>query len=158
MSLRSTNNTNKTKGGKAMNTVNISGMILDEPRLREEQNGAQHLTFRLGVRHRTAAGEWRKEAYKVSAWHKAARWGSENLEKGALVHIQGYLTQHQMKTGEMSFTFVEIVAEEFAPLRIVSAVRSQRGIPAQVRDEAKPDIPEIPDVPSVEAEYPIAGA
>ena len=142
-----------------MNTVSISGMILDEPMLREEQNGVLHLAFRLGVRHRTAAGEWRKEAYKVSAWHKTARWGSDNLAKGRLVYIHGYLTQHLVRNGDMSIVQVEIAAEEFLPLQSGFEAKANR-TPANAKGQENNE-PELPDtmaeMPSVESEYPIDG-
>lgn len=142
-----------------MNTVNISGMILDEPMLREEQNGALHLAFRLGVRHRTAAGEWRKEVYKVSAWHKAAQWGADNLAKGKLVYIQGYLTQHLVRNGDMSIVQVEIAADEFLPLQSGSDAKANRSAAsAQGQGNAAPELTgAAAEMPSVESEYPIDG-
>ena len=142
-----------------MNTVNISGMILDEPMLREEQNGVLHLAFRLGVRHRTAAGEWRKEAYKVSAWHKTARWGADNLTKGQTVCIQGYLTQHLVRNGDMSIVQVEIAADEFLPLQTGSDAKAKR-TPANAkgRESDEPELPDaVAEMLSVESEYPIDG-
>lgn len=142
-----------------MNTVNISGMILDDPMLREEQNGTLHLAFRLGVRHRTAAGEWRKEAYKVSAWHKTARWGADNLAKGRLVYIQGYLTQHLVRNGDMSTVQVEIAADEFLPLQTGSEAKVNRAPGnAKGRENDEPELPDaVVEMLSVESEYPIDG-
>ena len=100
-----------------MNNVSISGYIMDEPELREEQGGIAHLVFNLSVRHKTRAGEIRKESYRVSAWYKTAQWGISNLAKGQLVAIQGYLTQRQVVVGNIVGTSTEIVAEEFLPMR-----------------------------------------
>lgn len=100
-----------------MNKVFISGMVAEAPALRMEQGEVPHLVLNLSVRHRTKDGEVRKELYRVSAWHSAARWGAENLAKGQLAGMQGYLTQRTIHADGMTAAAVEIVAEEFLPMR-----------------------------------------
>ena len=96
-----------------MNRVFLSGMVTSVPVLRMEPGEVPHLTFGLSVRHRTRAGEFRSETYRVSAWYNAARWGAEKLSRGQITGIQGYLTQRKIsRDGSPAFA-TEIVAEEF---------------------------------------------
>ena len=96
-----------------MNRVFLSGMVTSAPVLRMEPGEIPHLTFGLSVRHRTRAGEFRSETYRVSAWYNAARWGAEKLSRGQITGIQGYLTQRKIsRDGSPAFA-TEIVAEEF---------------------------------------------
>ena len=96
-----------------MNRVFLSGMVMSAPVLRMESGEIPHLTFGLSVRHRTRAGEFRSETYRVSAWYSAARWGAERLSRGQIAGIQGYLTQRKIsRDGSPAFA-TEIVAEEF---------------------------------------------
>lgn len=96
-----------------MNKVFLSGYIMDSPVMRLEANEVSHLTFKLGVQHRTKAGEIRREAYRISAWNASAQWGGTHLTKGQTVGIQGYLTQHQISMGTVSVVATEVAAEEF---------------------------------------------
>ena len=96
-----------------MNNVFLSGMVTSVPVLRMESGEIPHLTFGLSVRHRTRAGEFRSETYRVSAWYSAARWGAEHLARGQVIGVQGYLTQRKIsRDGSPAFA-TEIVAEEF---------------------------------------------
>lgn len=96
-----------------MNRVFLSGMVMSAPVLRMEPGEIPHLTFALSVRHRTRAGEFRSETYRVSAWYNAARWGAEHLARGQVIGVQGYLTQRKIaRDGSPAFA-TEIVAEEF---------------------------------------------
>ena len=70
-----------------MNKVFISGVVAEVPALRMEQGETPHLVLNLSVRHRTKDGEVRKELYRVSAWHSAAKWGADNLTRGQLVGV-----------------------------------------------------------------------
>ena len=96
-----------------MNRVFLSGMVTSAPVLRMEPGEIPHLTFALSVRHRTRAGEFRSETYRMSAWYSAARWGAEHLTRGQVIGVQGYLTQRKIaRDGGPAFA-TEIVAEEF---------------------------------------------
>ena len=96
-----------------MNRVFLSGIVMSAPVLRMEPGEIPHLTFALSVRHRTRAGEFRSETYRVSAWYNAARWGAEHLARGQVIGVQGYLTQRKIaRDGSPAFA-TEIVAEEF---------------------------------------------
>ena len=55
-----------------MNKVFLSGRIATEPQLRTENGDAAHLALLLSVQHKTRAGEVRREAYRVNAWHDVA--------------------------------------------------------------------------------------
>ena len=87
-----------------MNRVFLSGMVTSAPVLRMEPGEIPHLTFALSVRHRTRAGEFRSETYRMSAWYSAARWGAEHLARGQVIGVQGYLTQRKIaRDGSLSF-------------------------------------------------------
>ena len=100
-----------------MNKVFISGKIAERPMLRKEAGEIPHLTLRLSVRHRAKSGELRREIYRVSAWHSAAEWGVENLSKGQVIGVQGYLTQRRVNAGNIAAVETEIAVDEFLPMR-----------------------------------------
>ena len=83
-----------------MNRLYIDGMIASEPIFKMEPGEVPHLTFRLGVRHKTRSGETRFEYYRVSAWHKTALWAQDRLRRGQLVSVAGYLTQRTVQRAE----------------------------------------------------------
>lgn len=113
-----------------MNRVFLSGMVMSAPVLRMESGEIPHLTFGLSVRHRTRAGEFRSETYRVSAWYNAARWGAEKLSRGQITGIQGYLTQRKIsRDGSPAFA-TEIVAEEFLFVHPARANASAQASPA----------------------------
>ena len=95
-----------------MNQVNITGMIANEPIFREETGGIPHTILSLQHRHKTHAGELRKETYRVSAWHGVARWARDNVAVGQIVTVHGYLTQRKTKDGAI---VTEICADEIVP-------------------------------------------
>ena len=100
-----------------MNKVFLTGMIANAPTLRMESGEVPHLTFRLGVRHKTRSGETRFEYYRVSAWHKTALWAQDKLRRGQLVSVAGYLTQRTVQRAEETMRCAEIVAEQFQLLK-----------------------------------------
>ena len=113
-----------------MNNVFLSGMVTSVPVLRMESGEIPHLTFGLSVRHRTRAGEFRSETYRVSAWYSAARWGAEHLARGQVIGVQGYLTQRKIsRDGSPAFA-TEIVAEEFLFAHPARANASAQASPA----------------------------
>ena len=100
-----------------MNRLYIDGMIASEPVFKMEPGEVPHLTFRLGVRHKTRSGETRFEYYRVSAWHKTALWAQDKLRRGQLVSVAGYLTQRTVYRTEETLRCAEIVAEQFQLLK-----------------------------------------
>ena len=118
-----------------MNKVFISGMITEKPELRMEPGDIPHLILHLSVRHKIKSGELRSEVYRVSAWHSTAKWGAENLNKGQIVGVQGYLTQRPVHMDNVTAVATEIAADEFLPMR--SALREESREAAEVSlDEA----------------------
>lgn len=109
-----------------MNKVFISGMVMGTPALHTGTDGTQHLTLTLGVRHKTRAGEIRRESYRVSAWGNVAEWGSKSLTTGQIVGVQGYLTQRQVKTDGICAVAVEVAAEEFLVMRLPRVETEER--------------------------------
>ena len=59
-----------------MNRLYIDGMIASEPVFKMEPGGVPHLTFRLGVRHKTRSG-----AVSSSAWRGISRSGRCSARK-----------------------------------------------------------------------------
>ena len=118
-----------------MNNLFISGKVVEQPALRLEGGDAPHLTFTLRVAHRTRAGERRAEDYRVNAWNRIAQWGVENLARGQLVAVHGYLTQSASRGNA-----VEITATEFMPMEIPKASAAPEEAPefaAPVREAAE---------------------
>ena len=99
-----------------MNKVFLSGRIATEPQLRTENRDAAHLALLLSVQHKTRAGEVRREASRVTAWHDVALWGAKNLARGQRIGVCGYLTQRQVNAGGISALATEVVAEEILPM------------------------------------------
>lgn len=105
-----------------MNKVFLSGRIATEPQLRTESGDAAHLALLLSVQHKTRAGEVRREAYRVNAWHDVALWGAKNLARGQRIGVCGYLTQRQVNAGGISALATEVVAEEILPMNAAANV------------------------------------
>lgn len=116
-----------------MNRLYIDGLIAGEPVFRMEPGEVPHLTFRLGVRHKTRSGEVRSEYYRVSAWHKAALWARDRLRRGQLVSVAGYLTQRTVRREEETLHCTEIVAEQF---RALEPLGKAKAAPAQENSSA----------------------
>lgn len=104
-----------------MNKVFLSGRIATEPQLRTENGDAAHLALLLSVQHKTRAGEVRREAYRVNAWHDVALWGAKNLARGQRIGVCGYLTQRQVNAGGISALATEVVAEEILPMNAAAS-------------------------------------
>ena len=103
-----------------MNKVFITGRIVGQPVLRMEQGDIPHLIFGLAVRHRTKAGDVHKEVYPISAWNQVAQWGAENLQKGQVVGVQGYLAQRSINVSNVRTIVTEIAVDEFLPMLMVT--------------------------------------
>ena len=116
-----------------MNRVFLSGMVMSAPVLRMESGEIPHLTFGLSVRHRTRAGEFRSETYRVSAWYNAARWGAEKLSRGQITGIQGYLTQRKIsRDGSPAFATEIVAVNSSLPIRR-ERVFPRRQVPRRLR-------------------------
>lgn len=118
-----------------MNKVFISGMIAEKSELRMEPGDIPHLILHLSVRHKVRSGELRSEVYRVSAWRNVAQWGAENLSKGQIVGVQGYLTQRSVRMDNVTAVATEIAADEFLPMRQALREESQEAAEAPL-DEA----------------------
>ena len=116
-----------------MNRLYIDGMIAGEPVFKMEPGEVPHLTFRLGVRHKTRSGETRDEYYRVSAWHRTALWARDRLRRGQLVNVAGYLTQRTVQRAEETLYCAEIVAEQ---LRALKPLGEAKNAPAQENSSA----------------------
>ena len=120
-----------------MNKVFLSGRIATEPQLRTENGDAAHLALLLSVQHKTRAGEVRREAYRVNAWHDVALWGAKNLARGQRIGVCGYLTQRQVNAGGISALATEVVAEEILPMNAAA------GASTTAQEAVKPDAPSL---------------
>lgn len=120
-----------------MNKVFLSGRIATEPQLRTENGDAAHLALLLSVQHKTRAGEVRREAYRVNAWHDVALWGAKNLARGQRIGVCGYLTQRQVNAGGISALATEVVAEEILPMNAAASTSTA------AQEAFKPDAPSL---------------
>lgn len=118
-----------------MNKVFISGMIAGKPELKMEPGEIPHLVLRLSIRHKLKSGEVRSELYRVSAWHNTARWGAENLDKGQVIGVQGYLTQRPIRADNVTAVATEIAVDEFLQLHKAPREESRETAAAPI-DEA----------------------
>ena len=100
-----------------MNRLYMDGIIASKPVFKMEPGEAPHLTFRLGVRHKTRSGEMRFEYYRISAWHKTALWAQDKLQRGQLISVAGYLTQRRVQRTEETLHCAEIVAKQLRLLK-----------------------------------------
>lgn len=116
-----------------MNKVFITGKIVGQPVLRMEQGDVPHLIFGLSVRHRTKAGDVHKEVYPISAWSQVAQWGAENLQKGQIVGVQGYLAQRSINVSNVRTIVTEIAVDEFLPMLMTA--NDQKNV-AEANEEA----------------------
>lgn len=112
-----------------MNKVYISGMITEKSELRMEPGDIPHLILHLSVRHKIRSGELRSEVYRVNAWRNMARWGVDNLHRGQIIGVQGYLTQRPVRMDNVTAVATEIAADEFLPMR--QTLREESGEAAE---------------------------
>ena len=101
-----------------MNKVFVSGKIVNDLIPRTFEDNGMHLVIKLCIRHKTRSGELRSEWYRINAWNGVAKWASENLKRGQLISVQGYLTQRQIRNADAIITATEITATEFTVDRI----------------------------------------
>lgn len=118
-----------------MNKVFISGMITEKSELRMEPGEIPHLILHLSVRHKVKSGELRSEVYRVSAWRNTAKWGAENLSKGQIIGVQGYLTQRLIRMDNATAVTTEVAVDEFLSMRQTLREESQEAAEALL-DEA----------------------
>ena len=111
-----------------MNRLYIDGKIASEPVFKMEFGEVPHLTFWLGVRHKTRSGETRFEYYRVSAWHRTALWAQDRLRRGQFVSVAGYLTQRTVQRAEEKLHCAEIVVEQF---QLLNALGKAKETPVQ---------------------------
>ena len=121
-----------------MNKFIGSGLIMNIA-FREENSGIPHTIISLGMRHKTRAGETRRETYRVSAWNTTALWAKDNLRVGQIIALLGYLTQRTTKDGHST---TEIAAEEFIPSLQTSYSNDQPSSPSGANDTDHPEMPE----------------
>ena len=114
---------------KDMNKAVISGMITEKSELRMEPGDIPHLILHLSVRHKIRSGEFCSEIYRVSAWRNMARWGVDNLRRGQIIGVQGYLTQRPVRMDNVTAVSTEIAVDEFLPMR--QALREESGEAAE---------------------------
>lgn len=115
-----------------MNNLFICGRIVEQPALRMEGGTAPHLILTLRVAHRTRTGERRAEDYRVNAWNRIAQWGMENLARGQVVVVHGYLTQNASNGSA-----TEITAMEFMPLEAPAVSAASEEAPESVNPAAE---------------------
>ncbi len=84
-----------------INQVALAGRLVQDPELRQTENGAQRLVARLAVNrsYRDRNGDWQEEAsfFQIVFWHKEAELWANRLHKGSPVLATGRLRSHTWK-------------------------------------------------------------
>jgi single-strand DNA-binding protein len=85
----------------AINQVALAGRLVQDPELRQSENGALRLTAYLAVNrsYRDRSGEWQEEAsfFNIVLWHKQAEYAASRLHKGSPVLVTGRLHSYSWK-------------------------------------------------------------
>lgn len=96
-----------------MNKVFLSGIVAEEPKLKPSDGTFKHADLVISIRHKTVDGSTKKELYPIHCWNGLAEWTMQNIARGQLVTVEGYLTR---RTG-VEVTAREIVAGEMMKAR-----------------------------------------
>jgi single-strand DNA-binding protein len=97
----------------AINQVALAGRLVQDPELRQSENGALRLVARLAVNrsYRDRSGEWQEESsfFNLVLWHKQAEYAASRLHKGSPVLVTGRLRSHEWKgEDQQTHSLVEI--------------------------------------------------
>lgn len=127
-----------------MNKVFVSGVVMKTPILKMESGDIPHIQFPIDIRHKSRNGKTHHETYQVNAWYKTALWANSHLSQGQTITIQGYLTQHSCKIGDVYYAFAEITAEEFNIC--CTFKRDENDVSEEVEYSMMEDIESIPSI------------
>ncbi|MBI2504932.1 MAG: single-stranded DNA-binding protein [Candidatus Latescibacteria bacterium] len=85
----------------AINQVAIAGRLVQDPELRQSENGVLRLVAHLAVNrsYRDRNNEWQEEAsfFNIVLWHKQAEYCASRLHKGSPVLVTGRLRSYSWK-------------------------------------------------------------
>jgi single-strand DNA-binding protein len=85
----------------AINQVALAGRLVQDPELRQSENGALRLSARLAVNrsYRDRSGQWQEEAsfFNLVLWHKQAEYAASRLHNGSPVLVTGRLRSYSWK-------------------------------------------------------------
>lgn len=107
-----------------MNTLILSGKVLDNVRMVGKPNARPHAVFQLWVTNETRSGV-RNEAYWINCWGGTAHWAMENVKRDAHIVVMGGLTQLRMEVGGKTTYPIEVAATRIAVDRDVSHIEVQ---------------------------------
>lgn len=97
-----------------LNSVHITGRLIDEPETNEIPSGAKVCNFTIvsNRTYKTKAGEKREDKLfiKVAAWDKLAEWLEQDLKKGRPVLVSGTLKMNEWESEGQKRTSISIVA------------------------------------------------
>ena len=85
----------------AINQVALAGRLVQDPELRQSENGTLRLVAHLAVNrsYRDRNNEWQEEAsfFNIVLWHKQAEYAASRLHKGSPVLVTGRLRSYSWK-------------------------------------------------------------
>lgn len=98
----------------SINSIVVSGNLVERPELKQTTNGKQVVSYRLAVNDRIKKGEeWVDQAYyfTIITWGGMAKFISEKCDKGTKMSVSGKLTSRSYDNKEGQKVYVtEIVS------------------------------------------------
>lgn len=95
-----------------MNSVFLSGIVVDEPRLVSQEWQDPHVLFFLAVRRKLKTGEKVDDLHRINAWNGVATFCQTYLKTGMRITLRGHLSLGIVAADRMTFEVSEIVANE----------------------------------------------
>lgn len=126
----------------AINQVALAGRLVQDPELRQSENGALRLVARLAVNrsYRDRNNEWQEEAsfFHIVFWHKEAEHWASRLHKGSPVLVTGRLRSYSWKgEDQQPHTLVEIQVRN---LQILEKTQERMAAEVEERDEEEGEL------------------
>lgn len=121
----------------SINQVALAGRLVQDPELRQSENGALRLVAHLAVNrsYRDRDGEWQEEAsyFSIVLWHKQAEYAASRLRKGSPVLVTGRLRSYSWKDEEQQHhSLVEIQVRTLQVLE-----KAQERLTVEVEERAE---------------------
>ncbi|MFW6238042.1 MAG: single-stranded DNA-binding protein [Bacillota bacterium] len=96
-----------------INKVILTGRLVDDPELRETEEGVKFSIFTLAVdrNYRNKEGEVDTDFIDIITWRNQAEKCSQYLSKGRLTGVEGSLRINKRKKGERTYINPQISAD-----------------------------------------------
>ena len=124
----------------AINQVALAGRLVQDPELRQSENGALRLVAHLAVNrsYRDRNNEWQEEAsfFNIVLWHKQAEYAASRLHKGSPVLVTGRLRSYSWKgEDQQPHSLVEIQVRNLQVLE-----KAQERVPAEFEEKGEEEV------------------